>query len=581
LVEALRWDAANILAGRWKFFGHIELNVDDPPRWHRDYLVGRDLPANESAFSLDHRQLAGGADIKLIWELSRWHQLVRLAMAAYVVGDKAAAEKCVAWLEDWVRHNPPYRGWNWISALEAGIRIIQFTWMDALLGASRLSPEFQARIAELRRAILPAHVWFAWRYKSFGSSANNHLLGELGGCIVALSRWPALSKWCAPLTDIQQRWEREVFRQFSPDGGNREQALNYHLFSWELCWQAFTALEAHKLSHGFIYERLVAAARFFREIQHPIEPWDYGDSDNGFVVPFFEQPENAAVEWRQWFEASDQSPSIAFWLGNFPRRPEVPLKESPGGDWLVFPDSGIGVCRSGPWHLRWDLSPLGYLSTAAHGHLDALHLSVWLKDVALIVDPGTGAYYADAPLRTWLASRAAHNGPCPHAVDNPARRAPFLWESNHSAPLLSRHGERATGQIAVADRLVSRTIETSPDRSGWVVEDRCIGPGGEPSGFSVCWQFAPGTIIQRLDERRFLASRNGVELKIEASAGWSEVLLVSPAEGPIVSSSDPVERGNLDGLVSSVFRRILRAPFLKFDAKAGNGPGGFMTTLGA
>jgi len=25
------------------------------------------------------------------------------------------------------------------------------------------------------------------------------------------------------------------------------------------------------------------------------------------------------------------------------------------------------------WILRWDLSPLGYLSTAAHGHANALH----------------------------------------------------------------------------------------------------------------------------------------------------------------------------------------------------------------
>ena len=36
-------------------------------------------------------------------------------------------------------HNPPYRGWNWTSALEAGIRLIQFTWIDALLGAHAAS----------------------------------------------------------------------------------------------------------------------------------------------------------------------------------------------------------------------------------------------------------------------------------------------------------------------------------------------------------------------------------------------------------------------------------------------------------
>src|SRR5437870_4210919 len=123
LREALPCEVGDILGGRWKAFGVLELKIDDPPRWHTDYLVGKDLETDELAFRLDHRQLPGGADIKLIWELSRWHQLVRLAMAAYVLGDGRAAAKGVEWLDDWVKHNPPCRGLNWTSALEVGIRL--------------------------------------------------------------------------------------------------------------------------------------------------------------------------------------------------------------------------------------------------------------------------------------------------------------------------------------------------------------------------------------------------------------------------------------------------------------------------
>src|SRR5882724_1851338 len=82
LHEALRRDVSDILAGRWRAFGHLDLKVDDPPRWHTDYLTGQDLETVESSFRLDHRRLPRGADIKLIWELSRWHQLTRLAQAA-------------------------------------------------------------------------------------------------------------------------------------------------------------------------------------------------------------------------------------------------------------------------------------------------------------------------------------------------------------------------------------------------------------------------------------------------------------------------------------------------------------------
>ena len=73
LREALLREVEDILHGRWSAFGHLEIKVDDPPRWQKDYLVGKDLATTECAFKLNHRELPGGADIKLIWELSRWH----------------------------------------------------------------------------------------------------------------------------------------------------------------------------------------------------------------------------------------------------------------------------------------------------------------------------------------------------------------------------------------------------------------------------------------------------------------------------------------------------------------------------
>ena len=291
LREALKRDVESILPGRWRFFGHLEIQVDDPPKWQYDYLVRRDVESNESAFKLNYRSLADGVDSKLVWEPSRWNQLVRLAMAAYVLGDRRAGEKCVEWLEDWVKHNPPYRGWNWTSALEVGLRLIQFAWIDALLGDLRFTiydlrggDSFADRLSKLRRAILPPHVWYAWRHKSFGSSANNHLLGELVGCIVATARWPELAKCGASLEELQRRWEHEVLAQFAEDGGNREQALNYQLFSWEFCWQARMALvAAGRTISPDVDDRLRRAAQFFVDVQVPGDPWDYGDSDSALL----------------------------------------------------------------------------------------------------------------------------------------------------------------------------------------------------------------------------------------------------------------------------------------------------------
>jgi hypothetical protein len=573
LREALARDVEEILHGKWRAFGHLDLRVDDPPRWHKDYLVGVDLDTNESAFKLNHRALPNGADIKLIWELSRWYQLVRLAMAAYVLDDERAAHKCITWLEDWVKHNPPYRGWNWTSALEAGLRLVQFTWIDALLSPKAESWGFDAELETLRYEILPAHVWFTWRHKSFGSSANNHLIGELVGVILATVRWPQLAQWGAPLDELQKRWEHEVLAQFAEDGGTREQALSYQLFSFEFCFYARGALlAAGKTISKQANERFDAAVRFFNDVQVDREPWDYGDSDNAFVTPLFSGP-HFTREWLYWM-AQHGSPALEYWLNAPPlagRRPNSgpPLRAKEVGEWWLYQDSGIAVCESGFWWLRWDLSELGYLATAAHGHLDALHLSIWWKGVAITIDPGTGAYYADKKLREWLSSRAAHNGPRPDGPEWPRRLGPFLWAEHHSKPRLANSIKGESANVDWGGAHISRSIVRADRGDSWTVTDSCEGTS---TNFSVRWQFAPGARFKRVGERRFELHRNGVAIEIEVSDDWSEVFLVEQkadeAEQSLRASTSPSElEREFAGTVSPAFRKTEWAPYLKLIAR--------------
>ncbi len=576
LHEALRRDVDDILHGRWKAFGSLDIRVDDPPRWHKDYLADVDLETNVSAFKLNHRALPRGADVKLVWELSRWHQLVRLAMAAHVLDDERAAEKCVLWLEDWVRKNPPFRGWNWTSALEAGMRLVQFTWIDALLAPHAERWGFEAELETLRHNILPSHVWFTWRHKSFGSSANNHLIGELAGLILATVRWPALAKWGAPLNTLQRLWEHEVMAQFAEDGGNREQALNYQLFSFEFCWQVRLAMQfaCMEVSRPLDF-RLGGAAAFFAMLQPDGGIWDYGDSDNAFVTPFFNSWKTAVREWRAWL-MDRESCAVNYWVGRFPN---FASGLDPGplelfGDrhiWRLFRHSGFAVAESGFWWLRWDLSPLGYLATAAHGHLDALHLSVWFKCVPFVIDPGTGAYYADKKLREWLASRAAHNGPCPEGPEFPKRLGPFLWAEHHPDPALD--DRTMTGRFDIPGVRLRRQVCHSDRKMSWTIEDAAEDLDGKPVPFSVRWQFAPGTTIKRLSARSFMLRNGDVHLTVEVSDNWADVALVEQRgdeeERRLLAGSPAGElEREFAGIVSPGFRQTAWGPWLKLVAKS-------------
>jgi hypothetical protein len=598
LTEALRHDAAAILAGHWRFFGHLQVQVDDPPRWQCDYLVRRDVRSSASAFDLNYRSLKDGVDSKLIWEPSRWNQLVRLAMAAYVLGDSRAAEKCLAWLENWTVENPPYRGWNWTSALEVGLRLIQFAWIDALLGGFAQSNgdaqvSILKRLEALRQGILAPHVWYAWRHRSFGSSANNHLLGELTGCVVAMARWPGLSRIGPSVDTLQRLWEREVLAQFAYDGGNREQALNYQLFSWEFALQAMHALiSAGRQVNEQVHLRLLKAASFFLQMHGGAETWAYGDSDNAYVTPFFLDDAHVGCEWNDWLLERKFSPGVEFWMSEF----RAALKDPSVGvtahfvsrgpppvkrvGWTHYVESGYCVVNDGRWMLRWDVSPLGYLSTRAHGHLDALHLSIWIQRVAMVIDPGTGAYHADKPLRTWLASRQAHNGPCPVGMEFPRRTGPFLWREEHETPRLELSGGVTTATLKLPGATVRRSIRQLPDQNGWEVSDACEGQRGTAQTFTVRWQFPPGSRVKRTSERAFRICRAGSVLVIEVAKEWSDVQLigpiVDPAEEQPLGTSAPTR--DLEGIVSPAFRQICRAPFLKLTAR-GDQPCVFTTTF--
>jgi len=313
--------------------------------------------------------------------------------------------------------------------------------------------------------------------------------------------------------------------------------------------------------------RLERARKFFVDVQGVREPWNYGDSDDSFVLPLFCDESQATPEWTGWMSAGRQGEVISYWTGdaNFPVRPRV-IEDSP---WRLYEDTGIAMGRSGNLVLRYDISPQGYLTTAAHGHLDALHLSIWVGHTAMIVDPGTGAYYSHGELRSWLACAPAHNGPQTRLQLWPRRRAPFLWSGHHSRPSVIVEGkQRLLGELSDGTIFARRSIEISGISQVLVTDS--VHTRSTQQFFTVLWQFPPGAVCQSIEARRYRLTHQSANLEIVISPDWDTAdLTTKPPSGAQVG----------EGTVSPHFRVVTWAPHLKLQARPKAGSPCVFSTL--
>lgn len=539
LCQQLAEDAHALLRGEWQLFGWRQAELGSPPCWHRDAACGVVVSPEIPARQLNHRRLPDGADARTIWEINRWVEMTRLAMHAWLNNDLDALRKAQLLLEDWCDRNPPGMGINWTSPLEVALRLINFTWFDALAAAAikrtatgSIATQLEGAQAALARRIVPVHTAWVWRYRSAGSSANNHLLGELAALVVAVSRWPELKRFACTADEAWDSLGREVLRQFAPDGGSREQALHYHAFAFEL---AFLAVRVVGCRAGPVFDRLDSALKFWQALGHPEEPWDFGDNDDAQVLPLTWHRALAAEEWQEW--ARGESGSLQFWLGECP----FGLAQEEAGCRL-FPQSGMAVWRTEGWMARLDSSPLGFGSLAAHGHGDALHLSLWDGDKALLIDPGTGGYYGLPQIRAELAAWEVHNGPQPvEGFLTPQRLGTFLWVKHHGQPQLAwaanggalekEAAPSLTGTFEHEGHLFRRVVYCAGDTVR-VCDEELNG-----RTYRVSFTFSPECRVEPLSEAGWKITREGCEWRLEILSAGSGMQVelkdrqVSPAYG--------------------------------------------------
>lgn len=581
-LERLLERADRIAEHRLTFFDLVDRHLGSPIDWNRDHKLNKSTPVG-FAPSIDYRDVRLAGDCKFVWEPSRHHQLVVLGRAYRAGGDIRFAEAIVEQLDSWMNQCPYGTGMQWRSPLELGIRLINWVWaVDLIRESGLVTGEFAERLLNA----VYRHVWEVARRFSYGSSSNNHVIGEAAGVFVAASYFSDLKGAARWRARSRRRLYRELLAQTCDDGGDREQAIGYHLFVVQFFLLA--GLVARWTGEDFpteYWQRLEKMFEFLGVLSEGGRSLPmFGDADDGYVLDLGDDPRNVR-EWLAVGAVLFDRPDLKAWAGRCaePVRWLLGRTSPQRFDILSAPQADAGIVsrdlpRTGYYLLQcgcdrerisvvFDCGELGLGSLAGHGHADALSFTLRAFGEDVLVDPGTYDYFTYRQWREYFRSTRAHNTVVMDGQDQSVMQGLFLWGRRANARCLAwkplPEGGEVTGEHDGYTRLADpvrhrRTLELDGRQRRLVVRDEILAAGEhdvavyfhlgehchletvEPGRFRV--QVGAGSVTIGMDPQLSVDALTGSEDPI---AGW-----VSRGYHQRVASTTLVGRCRSEGAVT-------------------------------
>ena len=545
IVEA----AERVMEGRYRYFGYPEVVLDRPIDYAADPHTGHRWPTRH-AKRIDYRSHAPG-DPKWIWELNRLQELPVLAQAWLITGDRAYRDHAVGLATDWIATNEPGRGVGWCNGYEPALRALSL-----LVTLDALSVDDDGSLHAARRAIAKSlwqHARWITKDPSTHSSANNHRIGELAALAALGLGLPECSESALWLRQGLEGLAEEAALQIAPDGTSAEQAFAYHLHTIDFVLVVTALLDVRgETVPQPLLDALSRSGDALAVQLADSEPEPrYGDADDAWALRLdgAERRDARAVAAgiatrtghagaRRVGGKPDMAAYWMFGTEGISRFEAAPSASAPAA--TILPDAGLVILRRGRTRLTFDAGPLGYLAIAAHGHADALSITLATGAQELVVDPGTGSYFRHPELRSAFRGTAMHATVCVDGIDQSESGGPFMWRRHARSALLYADldagillGEH-DGYRGLPAPVAHRRLVVYPENGPIVVLDRLRTDGSHR--VTQTWPFHPDLGLVAVDSSGAALARRDQEGIVLQFASPGADIHVSHARG----TTDPV-----------------------------------------
>ena len=412
----LQQTGLDALHGRILCFGRWTAALGRPIDWQLNPVNGKRWNANihwSQAVNEGHDV----GDVKLTWEPARFPQAYIMARAATFAPElrSSLAQQCENQINDFIDRNPFGRGIHWNSGQELAIRLI--AWTFALNVFLRFDESWQPTGEKVLNTAYEYGTHIERNLHYAKTVANNHLISEALGLLVAghlLRPLTEAERWRTTATTIL---DREAARQFHSDGGYIMQSHNYHrsVLQMYLWASVFSRGQSEKELPSW-HTAMMRSLDFLLAQQNPEDGRlpNYGANDGSLpsvltTCDFSDfrpvlQALSVMTRGERIYETGPWDEETAWLMGTDAL--SAPLRQASHRS-ISFPDTGLHVMR-GKNPGNFSVLRCGSVQVR-FSQIDMLHLDVWWRGLNVLIDGGSYLYNGPEVWHQHFARTGSHN----------------------------------------------------------------------------------------------------------------------------------------------------------------------------